>query len=103
VADFGIRVRQLVGGYEAAVDRQPALAAVIAAEGTRGRDGDIKPVGVALILHDGVQTHPTGAWLPEVSFGGAQPRQLLPCLATVVGAEDGGVFDPRIDGVRVGQ
>ena len=38
-----------------------------------------------------------------MAFGGAQAGKLLPGPAAVRGAEQGGVFRPGIDGIRVGQ
>ena len=59
---------------------------------------------VAGIEEDGVQAHAAGAGLP---FGAgavaAQAGQLVPGLAAVGGAEQGGVFHAGVDRVRIGQ
>ena len=91
-------------GLQAAVDRPPRLAAVVGPERARGRDGDEDPLGIARVEQDRVQAHPAGARLP----GGpravaAQPGELLPGLPAVGRAEQGGVFDPGVDRVRIGQ
>ena len=89
---------------QAAVDRPPRLAGVVGPEHARRRDGDEDPPGMARIQQDRVQAHPAGARLP----GGrravaAQSGELLPRLAAVGRAEQGGVFHPGVDGVRIGQ
>ena len=79
-------------------------AGVVGAEHTRGRDGDEHPLGVARIQDDGVQAHPARAGLPfRPGRVAAQPGQLLPRAAAVRRAEQGGVFHPGIDGLRIGQ
>ena len=91
-------------GLQAAVDRPPRRAGVVGAERARGRDGDEDPPGIARIEEDRVQAHPAGAWLPGGSgVVAAQPGQLLPGLAAVGRAEQGGVFDAGVDRVRIGQ
>ena len=91
-------------GLQAAVDRPPRLAGVVGPEGARRRDGDEDPVGVARVEQDRVQAHPTGARLPARSRAvAAQPGKLLPRLPAVGRAEQGGVFDPGVDRVRIGQ
>ena len=91
-------------GLQSAVDRPPGLAAVVGAERARRRDGDEDPLGIARIEQDRVQAHPAGARLPARPRAvAAQSGQLLPGLAAVGRAEQGGVFHPGVDRVRIGQ
>src|SRR5262249_26798268 len=103
VADLGSRVRDELG-LQSTVDRPPRLAGIVGAKGARRRDGDEDPSGVARIENDRVQAHPAGARLP---FGTravtAQAGEFLPALATVARAEQGGVLDPGVDGIRIFQ
>ncbi|HLE51469.1 MAG TPA: hypothetical protein VI755_05380, partial [Anaerolineales bacterium] len=50
-----------------------------------------------------MQAHPTGTWLPEVSFNAPQSGKLLPRLPTIARAEQGSVFGAGVDLVRIGQ
>ena len=103
MADLGIRVGDVLG-LQPAVDRLPRLAAVVGAEGARGRDGDEDPAGVARIEKDRVQAQPAGARLPlGPGAVAAQSGEFLPRLPAVGRAEQGGVFHPGVDGVRIGQ
>ena len=103
VAHLGRRVGDLLGP-EAAVHRPPRLAGVVAPERARRRDGDEDPLGMARIDQDRVQAHPAGTRLPGGRRGVlAQSGQLLPGLAAVDRAEQGGVLDPGVDRVRIGQ
>ena len=89
---------------QAAVDRPPRLAGVVGPERARGRDGDEDPLGMARIQQDRVQAHPAGARLPGGARAvAAQPGKLLPRLPAVGRAEQGGVFHPGVDRVRIGQ
>ena len=91
-------------GLQAAVDRPPRLAAVVGPERARRRDGDEDPPGIARIQQDRVQAHPARARLPvRARAVAAQPGKLLPRLAAVGRAEQGGVFDAGVDRVRIGQ
>src|SRR5262249_56440147 len=63
VADLGIRVGD-VFRMQTMVDWLPRRASVVGPEGTRGRDRDVDPLGIARIPHDRVQAHPARAWLP---------------------------------------
>ena len=91
-------------GLQSAVDRLPRLAAVVGAERARGRDGDEDPLRIARIQQDRVQAHPAGARLPVWPGAvAAQPGEFLPGLPAVGRAEQGGVFDPGVDRVRIGQ
>ena len=103
VSDLGVRIGELEVGLQAAVDRLPRLAAIFRAECTCSRDGDEKPFGVARVLQDGVQAHPTRARRPEVAFDAAQLRQLLPGRSAVARAEQGRVFHTGVDDIRIGQ
>src|SRR5207237_3951028 len=87
---------------EAAVDRLPRLAGVIAAEGARGRDRDEDPLGMARVDKDRVEAHPACSRLPRGPGAmAAQSGQLLPGLPAVARAKQGGIFDPREDRVRI--
>ena len=103
VTDVGIRVGKLIWRLQTLVDRQPRLAAIVGAEGARGRDGDDDPIGVVRIEDDGVQAHAAGARLPEVPFDFAQARKLVPALPAVGRAEQRRVFDSGVDRVGIGQ
>ena len=59
--------------------------------------------GIRRIEDDGVQAHAAGAGHPLAALGVAQAGQLVPGLAAVGRAEERGVFDAGVDGVRVGQ
>ena len=51
-----------------------------------------------------MQAHPARARLPaRARVVAAQAGELVPGLAAVGRAEEGGVLDPGVDGVRVGQ
>src|SRR4029077_9682611 len=77
-------------------------AAVIAAEGARGRDRDEDPLGMARVEKDRVEAHPACPGLPRGPGAmAAQPGQLLPSLSAVARAEQGGVFDPGVDRIRI--
>ena len=78
-------------------------AAVVGAEGAGGRDGDEDALGVVRVEQDGVQAHPAGAGLPEMPLGAAQAGEFLPGLAAIAESEQGGILDPGVDRVRVGQ
>src|ERR1051325_4404945 len=103
VADLGIGVGE-VFGLEAAVDRLPGLAAIVGAECTGGRDGNEDALGVGGVENNGVQAHAARAGLPLGSRSvAAQRSHLVPGLATVGGAEECGIFDAGVDGVRIAQ
>src|SRR4030095_8476276 len=55
------------------------------------------------VNHNGGQAHATSTRRPEVPLHAAYPRQLLPGLSTVGRAEQGGVFRPGVDRVRISQ
>src|SRR5712691_9146493 len=103
VSDLGGRVGKFVRGFESLVNRTPGPTAVVRTEGARGRDRNKDSVGIARIEEDCVQTHPTGAGLPEVSLRATQPGKFLPGLGAVGRAKESGVFHPRVDHVRIGQ
>src|SRR5205807_2082879 len=88
VSHFGVGIRDVLG-MQSAVDRLPRLAAVVAAEGARGRDGDVHPFRIGGIEQDGVEAHAARARLPLGPRAvAAQPGELLPRLAPVAGALD---------------
>ena len=102
VADLGVLVGDLAGP-QALVDRQPARAAVVAAERAGGRDRHVDPVGVDRVEDDRVQAQAAGAGLPRRTGGVVAERgELLPLLAGVTGHVQGGVLGPGVDRVRVG-
>ena len=87
VADLGIRVGDVLR-MQSLVDGPPGLAAVVGAEGARGRDGDVDPLGIARIQNDGVEAHATGARLPLGPCAmTAQPGEFLPVLPAIGRAE----------------
>ena len=87
-----------------AIDRPPGLAAVIGPEGARGRNGDEDPARVRGIENDGVQAHATRARLPVGARAvAAKTSEFLPGLPAVAGAEQGSVFDSRVDCIRIGE
>ncbi len=101
VAHLGVGVGD-VFGVEAAVDGLPRLAAVVAPESARGRDGDEDAVGVNRVENDGVEAEAAAASLPDAGCVVlAQAGQFLPRLPAVAGAEDGRVFDAGVDRVWV--
>ena len=103
VADLGCRVGD-VFGLQPSVDRTPCHPGVVGAEGARGRDGDEDPSGVARIHDDRVQTHSPSPWLPAGPRAMAsQAGEFLPGLSAVGRAEQGRVFHPGVDGIRIGQ
>src|SRR5262249_35679416 len=103
VPDVGVRVGELVRRREPAVDRTPGLATVVGAEGAAGGDRGVDAVGVVAVDDDGVQPHAAGARRPKVALDGAETGELVPGLAGVGGAEEGGVFDAGVDGVGIGR
>src|SRR5207302_758234 len=103
VADLRVRVGNALRG-QAAVDRPPALAGIVTAEGAGRRDGDEDSIGMLRIENDRMETHAAGTGRP---IGGrrvlAEAGKLLPALTGVLRAKQGGVFGTRIDGVRIVQ
>ena len=60
--------------------------------------------GIARIEKDRVQAHPAGARLPLGPCAvAAQSGEFLPRLPAVGRAEQGGVFHPGVNGIRIGQ
>src|SRR5882672_9332247 len=87
VADFGRGFGNVLG-VEAFVDRLPRIAAVVGAERTCGRDGNVDPLRIFRIQNDGVQAHAACAGLPaRAGTVTAQSRQFLPVLSAVGRAE----------------
>src|SRR5439155_7889454 len=103
VANLGIRVGDVLG-LQAAVDRLPRLAGVVAAERARSRDGDKDPLGIARVQKNGVQAHPARTWLPAGPCAvAAQSREFLPRLPAVRRAEQACVFHSGVHGIRIRQ
>src|SRR5216684_2511056 len=85
-------------------DLAPRISAVVGPEDPGGRDRAVHPVRVAWIHEDGVQAQAAGARRPAGRrLVGPKAGQLAPRLGTVARLEDGGVFDARVDRVRVTQ
>src|SRR5256886_15403830 len=103
VADLGVRIRDAFRP-QSLVDRPPALAGIVAAEGAGCRDRDKHPVSMLRVEDDRMEAHAAGPGRP-VGRGAvlAQGRELVPALATVGGSEEGRVFGTGVDRVRVGQ
>src|SRR5437588_2804836 len=101
VADRRIRIGDAVG-MEAAVDRLPRLAVVVAPKSAGRRDGGEEPLWILRILDDRVQAHATGARRPVGRrLVLAQAGELLPALAAIGCAEEGGILDAGVDRVRI--
>src|SRR5664279_838055 len=103
MADFCRGLRNVLG-IQSLVDRLPGYAAVIGAESARGGDGNVDPLGIAGIKNNRVQAHATCSGLPMWSGAmAAQSGELVPTRSAVGRAEQGGVFHPRVDRVRIGE
>ena len=83
MADLGVRVGKFHGRAEALIDGFPALTSVIRSEGAGGRDSDEDPLRVLRVEKDGVESHPSGAGLPKVTFGLAEAGKFVPTYASV--------------------
>src|SRR5436305_1831056 len=100
VADFGVGIRNVLR-TQAAVDRFPGLARVVAAERAGGRDGDVDAV-VPRIENDRVQAHTARAGLPlGTGSVAAQPGKLVPAGAAVLGLEQRRILGAGVDGVGI--
>ena len=103
VPDLPVLVRQLTRA-QPAVDREPSLAAVVGAKGAGRRDRDEHSLRIVGVDEDRVQAQPARAGLP---LGArrmiSKTRQLLPCLASVDGAEERRVFDAGVHRVGISQ
>ena len=101
VADFGVLVGNILGP-QSAVNRLPAFASVVTAEGARCGDGDPHPLRIAGVKNNGMQAH---AACPRLPFGAgavaAQAGKFFPILAAVGRAEDGGVFHAGVDRIGI--
>ena len=65
---------------------------------------DVDPAGVVRVEEDRVQAHPARARLPlGPGAVAAQPGELVPAPASVVGAEERRILDTRVHRVRVGE
>ena len=103
VADFGVGIGNVLR-VQAFVDRLPGLAAVVGAEGARGRDRDVNALGIARIENDGVQAHAARAGLPFRSGAvAAKAGEFVPVLAAVGRFEERRIFDSGIDRVGIGE
>ncbi len=98
-AGLGVRVGQVVGP-DALVARLPGGAAVVGLEDAHRGDADPHPGGIGGMGHDGVEDEPAVAGLPVRSGGMvAQAGHVRPGRAAVVGAEEAGRLDARVEGV----
>src|SRR5262249_4666686 len=103
VADLGRRVGDAFR-LEAPVYGSPGFSGIRGPEGARRRDRDEHPLAPAWIQKDGVKTQAAGAGLPVApGLVTAQSGQLLPILAAVRRAKQGGVFDSGVHEVGIGQ
>src|SRR3954471_23868605 len=102
VADFSVRVWQLVRGVETTVDRKPRHAAVVCAEGACSRDGGVNAIGVIRIFDDGVEAHAARARLPEIPLDVTKTGEFLPGLSAVGRTKERGVLDTGVDRVGIG-
>ncbi len=103
VADFRIRVGQLVLRFQSAVHWLPGFSAILGAEGACRRDGDEDAVRVARIEKDCVQAHAARPRLPEMALGSSQSGEFLPRFTAVHCLEKGRVFGAGIHGIRIGE
>ena len=103
MADLGLGIGNVVG-LKALVDRLPRLAAVIGAKRAGGRNGHEHTLRIPGIDEDGVQAHPPATGGP-VGTGAmtTQPGQFFPCLPTVPGTKESGVFYSGKDHVGIGK
>src|SRR2546425_10442166 len=103
VTDLGI----LIGDglrTKTAVHRSPCFAAIIGPEDAGRRDGDEYAPGIAWILHDRMEAHPSCPGRPRRPGRMlAQSGQFVPRLSAVSGPEERGVFHPCIDHIRVNE
>src|SRR5512132_208342 len=84
------------------IDRFPCCAAVISAKRTRSGDGNNNALAIARIQQNRVQAHAAGAWLPLRSRAmTAQTRQFVPGHTAVTRPKQRGIFNARIDAVRI--
>ena len=103
VADLGGRVGN-VFGPQAPVDGPPSPAAVVGPERSRRRNRDEDPPRFGGIQEYRVQAHPACAGLPAGPGAvAAQARELPPIAAAVGRVEQGGVLDPGVDTLRIGE
>ena len=102
VADLGLLVRDVLG-LQPAVDRPPALPAIVGTERACGGDCDEDAIGVGGIDQDGVQAQSARARLPvRAGAVATKARQFVPGLAPVGGAEQRRVLHTRVDRVGIG-
>ena len=103
VADLSVRVGDVVRP-ESSVDRLPGRATVVRPKCAGRRDGHEDSLGILRVLDDRVQTQAAASGLPlRPGAVAAQPRDLLPVLTPVGGAEERGVLDAGVHRVRVRQ
>ncbi len=101
VADFGLRVRDVLGA-QALVDCTPRHAAIVGPERACGRDRDEDALRVVRIEKDCVKAQSASAGLPAGARPvAAQPGQFLPGLAAIGGLKERRVLHSRVNGVGI--
>src|SRR5438552_16306373 len=77
MANFCRRVRNILR-MQPAVDRFPALSAIIGAKRTAGRDGDGYSFWIVRVEKNRAQTHPARAWRPfRIGVAAAQSAEFV--------------------------
>ena len=85
-----------------AVDRFPALSAIIGAKRTGGRDRDGYSFWIVRVEKNRVQTHPARAWLPfRTGVAPAQSGEFVPGFSAVFRFEQRGVFHACINVIGI--
>ena len=103
VADLSIGIGNVLR-TQTAINRLPALTAIVGAECTSGGNCDPNSFRIFRIENDGVEAHAACARLPlGPGAVSAQSRELVPALSAIGRTEDGCVFDSGIDGVWIGE
>ena len=93
-----------VFGVQPLIDGLPGLPAIIGAKRARRGNSDVDSLRIAGIKNDSMQAHASRARLPfGASAVTAKPGKFVPILSAVGGAEKRGVFDARINGLRIGK
>src|SRR6185369_15964658 len=84
------------------IDRFPVRAAVITAKRTRRGDRYKDPLTILRVQKNRVQAHAARAGLPlRTGAVTTETGQFMPSLAAVLRAEQRGIFDARVDRVRI--
>src|SRR5205085_10637057 len=87
VADLGVRIGNVLRA-QSAIDRLPALAAIVSSERTGGRDCNENPLRIAGIQDNSVQAQAARSRLPLWPGAmAAKAGKFLPVLSAIGGAE----------------